>query len=619
MAAGRNVNTEQQLRDLAESMRATAKKLQQSRQVSGAELADEVTGWHTVVRQLAGSVAKEAELAALHDVNRVLNSSLDLADTLDLVMESLIRLTGAERGCLMLETDTGELAIEAARNFDQDNVEASDLEVSHTVVQQAIDTGEPVLTTNAQMDPRFSGEASIIGYHLRSISCVPLKAHGTVIGALYLDNHIREGVFSADDLPTLTTFANQAAIAIENARVYTETDRALAARVEELTTLQRIDRDLNRSLDFDRVLDLTLSWALESTGADSGVLCIPLADGEKHVVRATKDDTDPTDPDLGEMKLAMRSAAPISVGRLRLLVPIRVEQRTIGFVDLRSKGVPGLSEEDKRFATRLADHAAVAIENARLYQQLRRANLAKSEFVSFLAHELRTPISSVLGYGTLLADGTAGPLTAKQEKFLEAMQRNVNRMELLVSDLQDISRIEAGRLSLELVNVSMEHVLRNAMQTLSTQIESQDQTVELDIPDSLPPVQGDPVRLGQIVSNLLSNAHKYTPVGGEIAVSARHRSGYVECSVTDTGIGISPEDQERIFEKFFRVGSPAVESVPGTGLGLSIAKSLVEIQGGSIEVDSRLGEGSTFRFTVPVASGERNVEERCSTPLGLLS
>jgi len=604
MAKTRDVSTERELRDLAGSLKSTARELRRSNHLSSGEVIRRIQEWQVTVNRLAGNVAQESELAALHDLNRVLNSSLDLADTLDLVMDTLIRLTGAERGCLMLQAEGDELVIEAARNFDQESLEASDLEVSHTVVQQAIKTGEPVLTTNALLDPRFSGEASIIGYHLRSITCMPLRARGTVIGALYLDNHIQEGVFSKDDLPTLTTFANQAAIAIENARLYTETDQALAARVGELTTLQRIDRDLNKSLDFDRVLDLTLSWALDGTTADTGVLCIPLADGAMHMARATRDDREPADPDPQEIDLAMESSEPIHIGRLRLLVPIRVEQRTIGFIDLRSLGRPGFAEEQKRFASRLADHAAVAIENARLYEELRRANTAKSEFVSFVAHELRTPISSILGYATLLAHGTVGSLNEKQKQFIEAVEQNVNRMELLVSDLQDISRIESGQLSLELVNASVEHVLKGAAQTLNAQIERHGQTIELNVPEELPRVKADPIRLGQVVNNLLSNATKYTPDGGRITVTAQKRDGYVECSVSDTGVGIEPADQERIFDKFYRVHNPTIDNVPGTGLGLSIAKSLLEMQGGSIQVESEPGKGSTFRFTVPIAHAD---------------
>lgn len=604
MAKIRDVSTERELRDLAGSLRAAAQRIRRTSDLSPGEMVRRIQEWQATVNRLAGSVAKDSELAALHDLNRVLNSSLDLADTLDLVMDTLLRLTGAERGCLMLQADGDELVIEAARNFDRESLEASNLKVSHTVVEQAIETGQPVLSTNALLDPRFSGEASIIGYHLRSIICVPLKARGTVIGALYMDNHIQEGVFSEDDLPTLTTFANQAVIAIENARLYTETDQALAARVQELTTLQRIHRDLNKSLDFGRVLDLTLSWALDGTTADAGVLCIPLADGDTHIARAARGDLNPADPDPPEIDLTMESSEPIHIGRLRLLVPIQVEQRTIGLMDLRSLGRPGFGEEQKRFASRLADHAAVAIENARLYEELRRANTVKSEFVSLVAHELRTPISSILGYATLLAHGTVGSLNEKQKQFVDAVEKNVNRMKLLVSDLQDISRIEAGKLSLELVNASMEHVLRGAAQTLNTQIERRGQTIELNIPEELPRVKADPVRLGQVVNNLLSNATKYTPDGGRITLTAHKRDGYVECSVSDSGIGIEPEDQERIFDKFYRVHSPSVDDVPGTGLGLSIAKSLLEMQGGSIEVESEPGEGSTFRFTVPIAPAD---------------
>jgi len=142
-------------------------------------------------------------------------------------MDSLIHLTGAERGCLMLLDEDGNLEIQKAQHFDQQSVAASDLELSHTVVQDAVEGGQPVLTTNAQLDPRFSEQESVTGYHLRSIVCVPLRVRGQVIGALYLDNRLRDGVFSEEDLPLLTTFANQAAIAIENARLYTMTDQAL--------------------------------------------------------------------------------------------------------------------------------------------------------------------------------------------------------------------------------------------------------------------------------------------------------------------------------------------------------------------------------------------------------
>ena len=141
----------------------------------------------------------------------------------------------------MMSNQEGRLEVRAAQSFDQGSVDAHDLELSRTVVQDAVGRGCPVLTTNAQRDPRFSDLESVVGYHLRSIVCVPLQIRDEVIGALYLDNRMRDGVFSEKDLPLLTAFAKQAAVAIDNARMYTMTDQALAARVEELTTLQRID------------------------------------------------------------------------------------------------------------------------------------------------------------------------------------------------------------------------------------------------------------------------------------------------------------------------------------------------------------------------------------------
>ncbi|MBE9507295.1 MAG: GAF domain-containing protein, partial [Chloroflexi bacterium] len=256
------------------SIRAVQQALTRPDAPSSEQLAARLQEWQQLVTELAGGAEQGVELATLYEASQVLNSSLDLGETLNLVMDLLIHLTGAERGCLMLLDEEGDLEIRAARSFDQDSAAPRDLELSQTVVRQAVEGGQPVVTTNAQLDPRFSERESVIGYHLRSVVCVPLHVRGRVIGALYLDNRIREGVFSDADLPMLMAFANQAAVAIENARLYTVTDQALAARVEELTTLQRIDRDLNASLDIEQVLELTLSWALRATGAEEGMLAI---------------------------------------------------------------------------------------------------------------------------------------------------------------------------------------------------------------------------------------------------------------------------------------------------------------------------------------------------------
>jgi len=468
-------------------------------------------------------------------------------------------------------------------------------------VRQAVEGGQPVVTTNAQLDPRFSERESVIGYHLRSVVCVPLHVRGRVIGALYLDNRIREGVFSDADLPMLMAFANQAAVAIENARLYTVTDQALAARVEELTTLQRIDRDLNASLDIEQVLELTLSWALRATGAEEGMLAILDGMEAAHTVASPGLGGVFTELDPEVVKLVVRSREPIVVGRLRILVPIRYEDQAVGLIDLRSNGSLLFRPEHAQFASRLADHAAVAIENACLYEKVRQADRAKSEFVSFVAHELRTPMTSIRGYADMLGGGVVGSLTPQQGDFVQIIHNNVERMQILVADLQDISRIETGQMRLEVKATSFAAALEDALQSTQGQIEGRSQQLTLEVPKDMPPVHADSARLAQILINLFSNACKYTPEGGHVSVQVSMDDGRVCCAVSDTGIGISPEDQAKLFTKFFRSEDSAVRDMPGTGLGLCIVKSLVELQGGEIEVESQLGEGTTLTFTVPIA------------------
>ena len=293
----------------------------------------------------------------------------------------------------------------------------------------------------------------------------------------------------------------------------------------------------------------------------------------------------------------------------QIVIPIRREAQVIGLLMLESVNPAG---EDISFLSRLSDHAAIAIANAQLFNAVQAANIAKSEFVSFVAHELKNPMTSIKGYSELLAGGKVGAINDMQSNFLGTIRSNVERMSTLVSDLNDNSKIEAGRLRLDFKPVNVAEVVDEVVRSTRRQLEDKKQTVEMSLPESLPPVWADRIRVGQVLTNLVSNAHKYTPEDGAVIVGAEATANQwdpegaarvVHLWVRDTGIGISAEDQQKIFQKFFRSEDQKAREAPGTGLGLNITKSLVEMQGGRIWFESEFRKGTTFHITIPVAEG----------------
>jgi signal transduction histidine kinase len=262
------------------------------------------------------------------------------------------------------------------------------------------------------------------------------------------------------------------------------------------------------------------------------------------------------------------------------------------------------------FLNRLSDHASIAISNAQLYAAVQAANVAKSEFVSFVSHELKNPMTSIKGYTELLAAGAVGSINEAQANFLTTIRSNVERMSTLVSDLNDVTRIEANRMRLDFQAQTVSEVVDETIRSLRKQIEDKGQNLVLSLPGDLPRVWVDRTRLGQVLINLISNAYKYTTPGGTITVAAEASDNQwdplgarrvVHLWVQDTGIGISPEDQKKIFQKFFRSEDPKTREAPGTGLGLNITRSLVELQGGKIWFESEFRVGTTFHVTIPVA------------------
>lgn len=553
---------------------------------------------------------------ALYRVTRLLGSSLELQTVLDQVMDAVIELTGAERGFLMLRSASGQIEVVAARNLDRETITGDRFEISRTIINGIIDTGDSLLTTNAAADPRFNKQDSILRSRLRSIMAAPLRARGRVIGVCYVDNRAAAGIFNAEDLAALEMFASQAAIAIDNAQLFNATDQKLAARLEELQQLRQIDLQLNETLDIDKASQIILEWVCRLTDASVGHFGIPMIGGlpggspdELHIhaayhVGVNQQETAPVYLDrlYPQTVDAVRTGESLRVqkgGAHLLIVPMRRENRSTGVIILRRQ--KPFTAEQQDLVERVIARGAIAIENARLYAAVQAADRAKSEFIGIVAHDLKAPMSSILGYVelTLLDSNFPKPLI----KFQQRIRDTVRRMEVLVSDLADISRIESGRFFMEPHRVAVSDVLQSLRDSTAIEIQARGHRYIEQIEPDLPDIYVDYYRLLQVLINLVSNAYKYTPNGGTITVTVRRHGDRVAFSVADTGIGLSADAIKKLGTRFWRSNDEYTRSQPGTGLGFAITRSLVEQMGSRILIESEVGRGSTFTFSVPTASG----------------
>ena len=359
-------------------------------------------------------------------------------------MRSAVEILNAEAGSLFLiDEDTQELVFRVVEGG-ADHLVGNRIPSGVGIVGQAAESGEPIIVNDVAQDKRwFKDVDEETTFSTESILAVPLVIQDKSIGVLEVINKRDGSAYHDDDIALLTTFAAQASVAIENARLYEETDAALSARVDELQNLQRIDRELNRTLNFQRVIDITLDWALRTTGAMAGLIAMlnqeedgldiiaatgynrefmqkysedfmPLGEGiigrvmENGKSEFTEDVS--ADPDFNS-DTVMGTVSQITVPILRANQPI-------GVLVLESHIQGLLTEPDYEFIQRLVEHAAVAIENARLVQSVNQANKDKTEFISFVAHELKNPMTSIRGYTDLLNSGGMGPITDMQSQFL---------------------------------------------------------------------------------------------------------------------------------------------------------------------------------------------------------
>jgi len=293
--------------------------------------------------------------------------------------------------------------------------------------------------------------------------------------------------------------------------------------------------------------------------------------------------------------------------RALLAVPLVREENLLGGLTVFRK-VPGeFSQAVIELLRTFATQSALAIQNARLFheiedksRQLEAASRHKSEFLANMSHELRTPLNAVIGFSEVLLQRMFGALNDKQDEYLKDIYASGQHLLSLINDILDLSKIEAGRMELAPAPFHLPTALENAVTLVKERASRHGIALQFDIDPGLGEIVGDERKVKQVLLNLLSNAVKFTPEGGRISLKAGRKDGLVETAVTDTGIGIAPEDQAAVFEEFRQVGSDETRKQEGTGLGLTLAKKFVELHGGRIWVESELGRGSTFTFTLPI-------------------
>jgi two-component system, NtrC family, sensor kinase len=475
----------------------------------------------------------------------------------------------------------------------------------------------------------------------RTFLIVPLRHQSEFIGTL---NARRTEVrpFTPAQIKLLETFADQAVIAIENVRLFQELQdrtRELVRSVGELKALGEVGQAVSSTLDLETVLTRIVSHAVQLSGTDGGAIYEYDEISEEFILRATDHMEEElinalraNPPRLGDgvVGRAAASREPVQVPnileerayaprmrqmlerfgfRASLAVPLLREGRIIGGLVVRRKAIGEFRPEVIELLQTFATQSVLAIQNARLFReiedksrQIEAANRHKSEFLANMSHELRTPLNAIIGFSEVLGERLFGELNEKQAEYTEDILSSGRHLLSLINEILDLSKVEAGRMELELAKFDLPLAIDNARTFVRERAAKHGINLDVTVDERLGDFIGDERKIKQILLNLLSNAVKFTPEGGRIGINARQADGSVEISVSDTGVGIAPEDQAKIFEEFRQVGSDYAHKVEGTGLGLTLAKKFVELHGGKIWVESEVGKGSIFSFTLPERS-----------------
>jgi signal transduction histidine kinase len=486
-------------------------------------------------------------------------------------------------------------------------------------------------------------ETSAPQHGVESILAVPLLREGVAVGVIRVSRTQRQP-FTEQQITLLETFADQAVIAIENVRLFSElqsSNRELTTALDTQTATSDILRVISKSQTdvqpvFDAIVQSAVRLLRGHTGAltrierdqlelaalvaaDTAMIAAvnatyprPLDAAGAHSGairgRAPVSVTDiSTDPRVSE---DARAAAKVGGYRSVATVPLLRQDDVLGTLVVTRQQPSAFNADEIALLQTFADQAVIAIENVRLFKELQVANreLAaasqhKSQFLANMSHELRTPLNAIIGFSEVLSEKMFGDLNEKQEEYLKDIYASGQHLLSLINDILDLSKIEAGRMELEVAEFDLPTALDSALTLVRERAGRRSIALHLTLDNRLGQMQGDERKIRQVVLNLLSNAIKFTPEGGRIEVLAALKDGFVEVAVSDTGVGIAPEDQEAVFEEFRQVGR-ADKKVEGTGLGLALSRKFIELHGGKIWVQSEVGMGSTFTFTIPARPGQ---------------
>jgi signal transduction histidine kinase len=592
--------------------------------------------------------AETLDLMAAIKASQAISAELEVSKLTETLMPLLIEHAGAERGCLVLLDGDGfsieaEISVGAGRQrapFGADDGEFRPTTgVPESILRYVRRTGEKVLLDDARRSETFGSDEYVAAHQPKSVLCLPVTRHdessGKLYGMFYLENNLTAGAFSPDRLRILQLLAAQTAVSLENAGLYREAQLLSDARryVTQLKQLNDVAIAVNSALSLDEVAYIVTERMRELIGAHQAVTSLTVDQKWGQAINAVSmsdkyarwRDYEGAPTGEGIYKLVCRANKPMRLTQEELTEhaawrgfgehqdahpPIRGwlaaplvghDGKNLGLIQLSDKYDGEFTERDEALLVQLAQLIAVHVENASLYEEVQREVRTREELMAVVSHDLRSPLSSITLSAELL-DMMAGNENSQEvAERADVIRRNAEHMDRLINDLLDLGAIDTGSFTLQLDHCHPEQLVEEALDAQQPQARRQGLTLDAEVAPGLPATRCDHDRVLQIFSNLIGNAIKFTPEGGRVTVGAEPHPTGVRFFVRDTGPGISEDELSKIFESYWQAKkTPRM----GVGLGLSIAKGLVEAHGGEIWVESELGEGTTFFFTLPVTDGE---------------